>query len=102
LSSDKSGESTLFIEFMPGILLESLEVLLKTQNVTLTSLDRVNLYHSIIKTDYFTRKDYLRNFRQISTATASRDLKLACEKGLIGKYGDKNAAKYKYSNPDLN
>lgn len=94
--SDKTGESTLFIEFMLGIIKESLEDLLKTQNVALTNLDRISIYSSIIKGEYFNRKDYLRNFKEISPATASRDLQFAVENGIIEKNGDKNTTKYKY------
>jgi len=94
--SDNTGESTVFIEFMLDIILESLQELLNIQNVSLTNIDRINLFKSDIKKDYFTRKDYLKNFREISTATASRDLQFAVENGLIEKVGDKNATRYKY------
>jgi Fic family protein len=94
--SDKTGESTWFIEFMLGIIKESLEDLLKTQNVALTNLDRIRIYRSIIKDAFFNRKDYLRNFKEISPATASRDLQFAVENGIMDKIGDKNTTKYKY------
>jgi Fic family protein len=94
--SDNTGESTLFIEFMLEIILESLEELMNIQNVSLLNIDRINLFKSIIKEDYFTRKDYLKNFKEISSATASRDLQFAVENGLIEKTGDKNATRYKY------
>lgn len=94
--SDNTGESTLFIEFMLEIILESLEELLDIQNVSLLNIDRIDLFKSIIKMDYFSRKDYLKNFREISTATASRDLQFAVENGLIEKIGDKNATRYRY------
>jgi Fic family protein len=94
--SDNTGESTIFIEFMLEIILESLEDLLNIQNVSLTNVDRINLFKSIIKEDYFTRKDYLKNFREISTATASRDLKYGVENGIIIKTGEKNTTRYKY------
>ncbi len=94
--SDKIGESTVFIEFMLEIILESLEDLLNIQNVSLSNIDRINVFKSIIKKDYFTRKEYLRNFKDISPATASRDLKFAVENRLIEKFGDKNTTKYKY------
>jgi Fic family protein len=94
--SDNSGESTLFIEFMLEIILESLEDLLNIQNVSLLNVDRIHLFKSIIKEDYFTRKDYLKNFREIASATASRDLKFAVENGFVEKIGDKNATRYKY------
>lgn len=94
--SDNTGESTVFIEFMLEIILESLEELLNIQNVSLTNIDRINLFRSVIKNNDFTRKAYLKNFREISPATASRDLNFAVEKGMIEKTGDKNTTKYKY------
>jgi len=94
--SDDTGESTVFIEFMLEIIFESLEELLNIRNVSLTNLDRINLFKSIIKNDYFTRKDYLKNFREISPATASRDLNYAVENGIVEKNGDKNTTRYKY------
>ena len=94
--SDKKGTSTLFIEFMLEIIKESLEELLKIQNIALTNLDRINMYKSRIKNDFFTRKEYLRNFKEISPSTASRDLKFAVENNIIKKFGDKNTAKYRF------
>lgn len=94
--SDNTEDSTVFIEFMLEVILESLEELLTIQNISLTKIDRINLFKSIVKVDYFTRKEYLKNFREISSATASRDLKFAVENGLIEKFGDKNTARYKY------
>lgn len=94
--SDNIGESTVFVEFMLEIILESLEELLNIQNITFTNVDRINIFKSIVKIEYFTRKEYLRNFREISTATASRDLKYALENGFIEKFGDKNTTKYRY------
>ncbi len=95
--SDNTGKSTLFIEFMLEVIKEALEDLLSIQNVTLTKSDRINLYKTIIENNYFTRKEYLRYFKEISGATASRDLKFAVENGLIQKNGDKNTTKYKFS-----
>ena len=94
--SDNAGESTVFIEFMLEIILDSLEELLNIQNVSLTNFDRINIFKSIVKEDFFTRKDYLKKFREISSATASRDLKFAVENGFIEKIGDKNRARYRY------
>jgi Fic family protein len=94
--SDNTGESTVFIEFMLEIILDSLVAILSTQNISLTNIDRIALFKSLVKLDYFTRKDYLMNFREISTATASRDLKFALENGIIEKIGDKNTTRYRY------
>ncbi|MFN8206024.1 MAG: Fic family protein [Bacteroidales bacterium] len=94
--SDNNGESTVFIEFMLEIILESLEELLNIRNVSLTNVDRINLFRSIVKNNYFSRKEYLKNFREISSATASRDLNYAVEYGIVEKTGDKNTTRYKY------
>ncbi|MBW6481596.1 MAG: Fic family protein [Vicingaceae bacterium] len=95
--SDNTGESTVFIEFMLEIMLESLEELLTIQNVSLTNIDRIDLFKPCVKDDYFTRKEYLKNFREISSATASRDLKFALENGIIEKIGEKNKTRYRYN-----
>lgn len=94
--SDNMGESTVFIEFMLEVIYQSLEDLMNIQNINLTTSDRINLFQSILKLDFFTRKEYLKNFKEISTATASRDLKFAVENGLIKKFGDKNTTKYQF------
>ena len=94
--SDKTGQSTSFIEFMLEVIQESLEELLNIQNVSLTNLDRINIYKSVIKGDYFSRKEYLRHYKNISGATASRDLQFAVENGLLEKIGYKNTTRYKF------
>ncbi len=94
--SVNSGESTPFIEFMLAVINDSLGELLKTTNVVLKNIDRIEIYKKAILKSYFTRKDYLRYFKEISSATASRDLKYAKERGLLQKIGDKNNTKYKY------
>jgi len=92
--SDKSGHSTVFIEFILNIILKALEELLKTQNRTLTTEDRIELFKAIISTKEFSRKDYLESFKNISQATASRDLKWAVNKGILVKMGDKRLTRY--------
>lgn len=94
--SDKLGSSTPFIEFMLGIILKSLENLLKTQNTTLTTENRIELYKDVIGSNEFSRKDYLHNFRGISQATASRDFKWAVGQKILTKKGDKRLTKYFY------
>lgn len=94
--SDNSGESTLFIEWMLQILLQALEELLKTQNRNLTVNDRIELFKVIIGKREFYRKEYLQNFKEISTATASRDLKWAVENGILKKSGDKRFTRYQF------
>lgn len=94
---DKQGESTLFIEFMLTIIDQALEELLSSQPVHLKSEDRINLFKSIIGDNQFTRKDYMRHFKDISTATASRDLKEATEKNVLQRNGDGRMSRYQYN-----
>jgi Fic family protein len=92
--SDNKGESTGFIEFMLRIIDEALEELLTNQNVNLTNRDRMTFYKDVAGKECFTRQDYLRHFKNISTATASRDLKFAVVNGVLQKKGDKRMTKY--------
>lgn len=94
--SDKSGNSTQFIEFMLGIINDTLEELLNTRNLYLSGEDRIGLFQEFIKNNYFTRQDYLKFYKKISSSTASRDLKMAVDKRMLIKSGDKRTAKYQF------
>jgi len=94
--ADNKGDSTGFIEFMLQIINESLEELLTNQNVNLTSKDRLVIFKEKTGKSSFNRQDYMRHFKDISTSTASRDLKLAVETGLLDKSGDKRTTTYKF------
>ncbi|OYT10339.1 MAG: cell filamentation protein Fic [Bacteroidetes bacterium 4572_112] len=94
--SDKQGQSTIFVEFMLGIIKIALGDLLKSQNVSLSNANRIQYFKEIIGSNYFSRQDYLRSFKNISSATASRDMKLAVDDGIIVKYGDKRTTKYRF------
>lgn len=95
--SDQSGKSTPFIEYMLGVIDSSLKQLLNYNNRILKDSDRIEYFLSIFK-DEFNRKDYMNVFKDISSATASRDLKKGVESGLIIRFGEMNATKYKMSN----
>jgi Fic family protein len=94
--SDGQGKSTVFIEFMLKVIEEALEELLKTRNIILRSEDRIALFQEKTGSEYFTRQNYMRVYKEISSATASRDLKLAVENGILLKSGDKRMSKYKF------
>lgn len=97
--SDSEGNSTSFIEFMLEIINQALENLLRTQNITLSNIDRIEAFRDIIGNDYFSRQEYLRHNKDISSATASRDLKQAVEKNILIKTGDKRLTKYRFMEP---
>jgi len=94
--SDNKGDSTGFIEFMLQIIKESLADLLNNQGVNLTGPDRIEIFRDSIQDGEFTRQTYLRHFKDISSATASRDLRLAVDKGILEKSGDKRTTEYKF------
>ena len=92
--SDKEGKSTKFIEYMLKIIDQSLSELLENSVKKLSDESRIQLF--LEQADFeFSRKDYLDFFKEISTATASRDLKNALESGLIEKSGDKKTSIYR-------
>ena len=92
--SDKSGNSTPFIEFMLTQIDLSLEELLSFNAANLTQVERIEYFISSSEEE-FSRKDYMNVFKNISTATASRDLKKGIDLDLIEKIGDKNKTKYR-------
>lgn len=94
--SDKKGNSTPFIEFMLGVILEALKGLLQSQSVTLHTADRIYLMKDKIGKNKFSRKDYMQHFKNISAPTASRDLKWAVEQGLVSKFGEQRLTEYRF------
>lgn len=91
--SDKSGKSTPFIEYMLGVIDESLSQLLNYKNRILKDTDRLEYF---LKQGYkeFSRKDYMKVFKDIASATASRDLKKGIELQLFESSGQLNKTKY--------
>ena len=91
--SDMAGKSTFFIEYMLRIIDESLESILSYNNRILKDIDRLEHFITLGKKK-FTRKDYMNVFKDLSSATASRDLKKGIELNLFKSSGDKNKTEY--------
>jgi Fic family protein len=91
--SDKSGESTAFIEYMLKLIDDSLIELLDYNNKILTDTERIEYFISLKKGE-FSRKDYMNVFKDISSATASRDIKKGVDMMRFEKSGDKSLTKY--------
>jgi Fic family protein len=90
---DKSGKSTIFIEYMPGVIEKSLKILLNYNNRVLKDTDRLEYFLSLgIKE--FNRKDYMNVFKDLSSATASRDLKKGIELNIFESIGNLNKTNY--------
>jgi len=98
--SDKAGNSTQFIAYMLQVIDDALGQLLNFNNRTLRELDRID-YFLKISSNTFTRKDYMNIFKDLSTATASRDLKKATEMKLITKQGKDNRTFYIINNDSV-
>lgn len=92
--SDKSGQSTKFIEYMLKVIDISISELLNFNNRTLNEKERLEYFISLNKIE-FSRKDYMDIFKDISSATASRDLKKGLVLNLFDKIGEKNKTTYK-------
>lgn len=91
--SDKVGKSTVFIEYMLGVIDESFKSLLNYNNRILKDIDRLDHFITLgIKE--FTRKEYMNIFKDISSATASRDLKKGVALNLFEIVGTLNKTKY--------
>ena len=91
--SDKLGKSTPFIEYMLGVIDKSLAELLNYTQRNLKDMDRLAYFLDQGFTE-FSRKDYMRVFKDISTATASRDLKKGLELNLFESSGELNKTRY--------
>ena len=92
--SDKAGNSTPFIEYMLEVINDALCNMLDFKSRIMSTEDRLT-YFSEIYVSEFSRKDYMSVFKDISSATASRDLKRGVELGLFEKEGDKTKTIYR-------
>lgn len=94
--SDVMGESTVFIEFSLDMILKALkEFSNEYMSLKLSGLDRIDSAIVFFKGKEFSRKDYMIFHKDISTATASRDLAKAVNDGKLKISGMKALAKYK-------
>jgi Fic family protein len=91
-----SGDSTDFIEFMLGVILESLEELLSNRIHPLTAMERIERLRADFGSRPFVRKEYLNKYKDISSATASRDLREAVAQKRLEKAGDKRVTNYNF------
>jgi Fic family protein len=97
VKGDDTGDCTDFISFILKQIQTALEQLLNdTRSVTLTASDRLDFARSIFNDGVFSRKDYQNRIKNISSATASRDLQYGVEIGLLQRSGDKRTAVYKF------
>ncbi len=96
---DKKGDSTLFIEFSLETIKDALKDFLKhLKPASETPESRLSLARSEFQGRVFTRGDYIQFFKNISTATASRDLARGTSQKILAKTGTKAVASYRFKN----
>ncbi len=95
---DQLGDSTMFIEFSLEQIYKALIKYKQTATTTVKySEGRINYAQQKLKKTWFSRKDYMDLHKNISPATASRDLQSAVEQGSLLRKGEKNQVRYCFS-----
>ncbi len=95
--SDRKGDSTTFIVFMLDAIREAMEGFISESiPQTQTSKIRLTLARSHFKKRIFSRMDYIKLHKTISTATASRDLLRGVKTKILKKAGKKALTKYQF------
>lgn len=95
--SDREGNSGTFIEYMLNLIDQALIERLNFRNRSMRDIERLDYFHELGIRE-FTRKDYMNVFKNLSSATASRDLKKGVEMGLFTQSGEKNQTVYRCKN----
>jgi len=96
-AADRLGNAAPFVEFALDALKVALEeVIGSLRPRKSTPSDRLVQAHQAFGMQKFSRKDYLRRFPEISTATASRDLASAVADGALVMEGEKALARYHF------
>ncbi|OJW51797.1 MAG: cell filamentation protein Fic [Alphaproteobacteria bacterium 41-28] len=94
---DKEGNSTKFIEFALGLILKALQSYRKGTSVRLNDAQsRLQYARKTLEERWFSRKEYMDVFKNLSTSTASRDLKFGVDNKILEHRGSKNQVTYRY------
>ncbi|MEM1328532.1 MAG: Fic family protein [Bacteroidota bacterium] len=93
-ASDREGLSTIFIEYMLEKIKVSLEQLTETPSDRLTDQERLDHFIVQAKTKSLTRKTYMQFHNNISSATATRDLKQGVQEGKLRQIGQGRVTRY--------
>lgn len=93
--ADQQGDCGRFITYLMERIDEALSELLGAQRPVMGASDRVLNYLAGRGSAWFGRKDYLRMFPELSTVTASRDLREAVDEGRLERSGTGRIALYR-------
>ena len=97
-ASDKAGDATIFIEFALTTIRDALVQLMDQIRIRpLSTEDRLDIASKEFGSKSFSRKDYLKIFKSISSSTASRDLLVGVQSGELKKDGEKALTRYSFS-----
>ena len=90
---DQNTDATEFLFFMLTIINDALASQLESCRKLIRPIDRIRYFYTLQHTS-FTRKEYMLVHKNISMATASRDLDLGVENGFFEKHGSNNQTRY--------
>lgn len=95
---DARGDSTKFIEFSLNLILIALESYRGSTSISPVKdpSSRLLYVQKSLQGRWFSRKEYMDVFKNISSATASRDLKFGLDHKILEKQGEKNKVLYRY------
>ena len=93
--SDREGNARIFVEFSLQTVLDSLiEFLGELKPAPLSATTRLEKAKEHFGKIQFGRIDYIKFFKSLSTATASRDLKEGVDQRILKKIGERAVARY--------
>ena len=95
-AADRSGSSTIFIEFMLTMINKALRNTINEAKPTSPKYSQRIILALEHLDNWFTRKDYIIFCKGISTATASRDLKKLANDGIVKLRGEGRMTEYKF------
>jgi Fic family protein len=96
---DRAGDASRFVAFSLDTIVESLSELTDAlRPEPLSVADRLRAARETFGSKNFTRKDYLRLHKTLSTATASRDLRAGVAGGQLARSGEKALTRYRFVN----
>jgi len=97
-TGDDTGDCTVFVAFILAQIEKSIKQLIEeTRGVTLTAENRLGIARTILGEKTFSRKDYQKLLKTISTATASRDLHQGVKMGWLKRSGDRRTSVYQFN-----
>ncbi len=97
-ASDKEEIATQFVEYMLEMIRRSLAKQIEGHRINLKDEERIMYFKEHSSLQNFTRKDYMDMFKDISSATATRDLRVGVKKGILKREGENRNTYYEFRN----